>query len=487
MTSLLSHKKRTSAFFPGIGLLSIGALLMLVGGCAVGPNYQRPVTDMPSDFRFARTNGANSLAAVPWQTVFQDPNLRELIGTALTNNYTLQQAIARVEQARYSVVATRSELFPQVGYAGDISRGKNALLNTPTTTERTTSSAALVVNAAWEIDLWGRIRRLTEAARARYLATEQARRGVTITLVGDIAASYYQLMGVDEELQIQRAATNAYAGSYRIFNDRRLNGVASKLETDRAAAALATAAAIIPDLESRIGTIENRINILIGRPPGPIARSSMTNQAQPELQIPVGLPSELLRRRPDVQASEQALVAANAEVGVSVANFFPRLGLTAFLGKVSPELSAFTGGAANAWNIGANLAGPLFQGGRLYAEYKGSKAGYQEVQAGYRQTVITAFQEVSDSLIIRQKLSEALVYDRQGVEALTSAVGLATDRYVNGNASYFEVLQAQQELYPAQRAEAQTRAGEWIAFVQLYKALGGGWEPAEEQAMAGAK
>jgi len=470
-----------------IAVLGLAVVLLLTAGCAVGPNYKRPVTDTPSEIRFARTNGQQSLAAVPWRMVFQDPPLQELIASALTNNYTLQQAIARVEQARYSVVATRSELFPQIGYAGDISRGKNSLLNTPTTTERTSSSAAAVLNAAWEIDLWGRIRRLTEAARARYLATDEARRGVTITLVSDIAASYYQLLGLDEELQIQRAATNAYAGSYRIFNDRRLNGVASKLETDRAAAALATAAATIPALESQIGATENRLNILIGRPPGPVTRSSLTNQPQAQLEIPVGLPSELLRRRPDVLASEQSLVAANAEIGANVANFFPRLGLTAFLGKVSPELSAFTGGAANAWNIGANLVGPLFQGGRLYAEYKGSKAAYVEAEAGYRQTVITAFQEVSDSLIVRQKLAESLVFDRQAVEALTSSVGLATDRYVNGNASYFEVLQAQQELYPAQSVEVRARAGEWIAVVQLYRALGGGWDAAEEGAMAGAK
>jgi len=452
------------------------ACALLVGGCLVGPEYRRPTTETPADFRFSSGPGTNSLAELPWRSVFQDAPLQELISTALNDNYTLQQAFARVEQARYSAMATRSQFFPQIGYGGDIGRGKNALFNTAAVNPSTVSSAAATLNATWEFDLWGRIHRLSEAARARYFATDEARRGVTITLIGDVAGAYYQLLDLDQELQIQIAATNAYAGSFRIFNDRRLNGVASKLETDRAAAALANAAALIPDLESQIAATENRINVLLGHVPGPITRSSLTNQAPGQTDIPVGLPSELLRRRPDIVAGEHLLVAANADIGVSVANFFPRLGLTTFWGQVSPELSAFTSGAATAWSVGGSLAGPLFQGGRLKAEYKGAGAKFDEAEAAYRQTIITAFQEVSDSLIVRRKLSEARVYNQQAVEALTSAVGLATDRYVNGNASYFEVLQAQQELYPAERAQVQTQAGELIALVQLYKALGGGWE-----------
>jgi multidrug efflux system outer membrane protein len=286
---------------------------------------------------------------------------------------------------------------------------------------------------------------------------------------------------------IQRAATNAYAGSYRIFDDRRINGVASRLETDRAAASLANAAAVIPQLELQIATTENQINVLLGRNPGPIPRASLAEQPPFPAEIPAGLPSTLLQRRPDILQSEQSLIAANANIGVSVANFFPQIGLTTFFGKVSPELSAFSSGSATAWNIGATAAGPLFHGGALRAEYRAAKARFDEAKAAYEQTVVSAFQEVSNDLISRQKFVEALVYDAQAVAALTSSVQVATERYLNGKSSYYEVLQAQQELYPTQRAQVQTQVSELISIVQLYRALGGGWEAPVEHAEAGKK
>jgi multidrug efflux system outer membrane protein len=453
-------------------------LLALAGGCALGPNYKRPAVNAPENFRFALSQTTNSFADLPWWETFKDPVLQGLIRTALSNNYNLKQAVARVEQARNQVVVARSPLFPQINYAGDIGRGRNALFNQPNTLEgQTFSSAQVTLNAFWEIDFWGRIRRLSQAAQAQYLATDEGRRGVIITLVGDVATAYFQLLDLDQELQIQRAATNAYAITYRIFSDRKINGVASKLETDRAAAALADAAALIPQLELQIATTENRLNVLLGRNPDPIPRDSLASHPQPGPQIPAGLPSELLRRRPDVLASEQLLIAANADIGVSVADFFPRIGLTTFVGKVSPELSAFTAGSANAWNVGGNMMGPLFQGGRLRAQYRGAKAKFDEAKAAYQQSLLIAFREVSDALISRQKLAEARVYDEQAVVALTESVQLATQRYLTGKSSYFEVLQAQQELYPAQRAQVQALTGELISVVQLYRALGGGWQP----------
>jgi multidrug efflux system outer membrane protein len=458
--------------------------LALISGCAVGPNYKHPVVDTPPDFRFATSQTTNSLGDLPWWEVFKDPALQDLIRAALTNNYDLKQAVARVEQSRQQVAVARSQLFPQIGYGGDVGRGKNALLNTPVVNNNTTTSVFVGANALWEIDFWGRIRRLTEAARATYLASDEARRGVTITLVSDVATAYFLLIDLDEELQIQRAATNAYAGSYRIFNDRRINGVASRLETDRAAAALANAAAEIPQLEVQIATTENQINVLLGRNPGPVSRGSLANQPPVPVDIPAGLPSGLLQRRPDILASEQLVVAANANIGASLANFFPQIGLTTFFGKVSPELSAFSSGSANAWNVGATVAGPLFQGGQLKAQYRASKARFDEAKAAYEQTVVAAFQEVSSTLISKQKLAEAGVYDAQAVAALTSSVVLATERYLNGKSSYFEVLQAQQELYPTQRAQIQTQANELISVVQLYRALGGGWQSQDEQHQA---
>ncbi|MDD5139483.1 MAG: efflux transporter outer membrane subunit [Verrucomicrobiales bacterium] len=463
--------------FQCLGLLVVVAAL---AGCAVGPNYKRPVVQSPANFRFDETKTTNSLGDLPWWRVFQDPMLQNLIGTAITNNYNLKQAVARVEQAHNQAAAANSAFYPQIGYGGDVGRGRNALYNTPSPSPNspTLSSAQLTLSAAWEIDLWGRIRRSSEAARAQYLATDEARRGVMITLVSDVATTYFQLLQLDQELAIEREATNAYAGSFRIFNDRLTNGVASKLETDRAAAALANAAASIPQLEQQIASTENQLNVLLGRNPGSVERGSLTNQPLLTPEVPAGLPSELLRRRPDVLQAEESLIAANANVGVSVANFFPQIGLTTFLGRASPELSSFTSGAGNFWDLGGTMSGPVFQGGKLRAGYRAAKAQFDEAKAAYQQNVLTAFAEVSNALIARQKLAEVYVYNGQAVVALAESVELATQRYLNGKSSYYEVLQAQQELYPTQRAQVQTQVGELNAVVQLYKALGGGWQEA---------
>jgi len=455
----------------------IGLACLQLLGCALGPDYHAPKVAAPGDFRFATDSATNSFADLAWWEVFKDPALLQLMQMAVTNSPDLRQAMARVEQARNLAAVARAPLFPQIGYGGAAGRGRNALFNTPAGLNGATESYAQAnLNAFWEIDLWGRIRRLSEAARAEYLATEEARRGITTALVSEVATAYFQLLQFDEELSIQRAATNAYTASYRLFEDRLNNGAASKLETDRAAAALANAVSIIPRLELNVATTENRLNVLLGRNPGPIARSALTNQTLIIPEIPAGLPSDLLRRRPDLLASEQLLMAANANVGANLANFFPHLGLTTFIGKVSPELSAFTAGSANMWNAGASLAGPLFQGGQLRAQYRGAKARFDEATAAYEQSVLIALQEVSDALITRQKLGEARLANEQAATALASSVDLATQRYLGGRSSYFEVLQAQQELYPTQRAEAQAQVGELIAIIQLYKALGGGWQ-----------
>jgi len=457
--------------------MAVAVALAIFGGCAVGPNYKRPAVDTPPAYRFTPTEGTNSLGDLPWWQVFKDSVLQDLIHTALTNNYDLKQAVARVEQARQQAIVARAPLFPQIGYGGDIGRGRNAVVNSPSPVNGSTASSAQInLNLVWEIDFWGRIRRLSEEGRAQYLATEESRRAVTTTLVSDVATAYFQLLDLDLELEIQHAATNAYADTYRIFNERRINGVASRLETDRATASLANAAAVIPDLERQRAATENQLSVLLGRNPGPIVRNSLTNQTQVAPEIPAGLPSDLLQRRPDVLAAEQSLIAANASIGANLANFFPQIGLTTFMGRVSPELSSFTAGSANMWNVGGTLTGPIFQGGQLRAQYRAAKARFDEAKAAYQQSVLTALQEVSDALVSKQKYAEARLYDDQAVAALTSSVELATERYLNGKSSYYEVLQAQQELYPAQRAQAQTQVSELISVVQLYKALGGGWQ-----------
>jgi outer membrane protein, multidrug efflux system len=461
-----------------IHIINLAFVLVLAfAGCAVGPKYHRPSVEVPSEFRFAANQSTNSFADLPWWEVFKDPTLSHLIRTAVTNNHDLRQAVARVERARNMAAVARAPLFPKIGYGGGVGRGRNALFNSPFPLMGDTGSSAQVnLNAFWEVDLWGRIRRMSEASRAEYLATDNARRGVTIALVSEVAIAYFRLLQLDEELAIQRAATNAFTGSYQLFSGRLDNGAASKLETERTVAALANAASILPQLELGIANTENQICVLLGRNPGPIARNAITNQPLEVPDIPVGLPSELLRRRPDVLASEQRLIAANATIGASLANFFPQIGLTTFIGKVSPELSAFTAGSANAWNAGASLAGPLLQGGQLRAQYRGSKARFEEAKAAYEQNILTALQEVSDALMARQKLAETRVYSEKAATALASSVDLATQRYESGRSSYYEMLQAQQELYPTQRAQVQARVGELIAVVQLYKALGGGWQ-----------
>jgi outer membrane protein, multidrug efflux system len=465
--------------------LPVCVALLLLGGCAVGPDYKRPRVEAPATYRSAELQGTNSLGNLPWWQVFKDPALQELIHTALTNNYDLKQAVARVEQAREAAVVARAPLFPQIGYGGDIGRGRNSTINTPSALNGVTQSSAQAnLNLVWEIDFWGRIRRLSEAARAQYLATEDARRAVTIILVSDVATAYFQLLELDRELEIQQAATNAYTGTYRIFNERRINGVASRLETERAAAALANAEAIIPQLELQRASTENQLSVLLGRPPGAITRSSLAKQPQDVPLIPAGLPSDLLQRRPDVLAAEQSLIAANASIGANLANFFPQIGLTTFMGKVSPELSAFTAGSANMWNVGGSLAGPLFQGGQLRAQYRAAKAKFDEAKAAYQQSVLKACQEVSDALVSKQKFAEARVYDERAVIALSASVELATERYLNGKSSYYEVLQALQELYPAQRAQVQTQVSEMVSIVQLYRALGGGWSALESPGLA---
>jgi multidrug efflux system outer membrane protein len=467
----------------GFGFLVIA--FALLAGCAVGPNYKRLAIETPGTYRFAPGEGTNSLGELYWWQVFKDPVLQDLIHTSITNNYDLKQAVARVEQARQQAVVAHAPLFPQIGYDGAIGRGRNAVGNTLFSTGgTTTSSAAASLSLFWEIDFWGRIRRLSEAARAQYLATEEARRAVIATLVSSVATAYFQLLDLDQELAIQRAATNAYTGTLRIFSDRLTNGVASKLETDRAAAELADAAAVIPQLELQRAVTEDQPSTLLGRNPGPITRNSLANGPQLAPEIPAGLPSDLLERRPDVRGAEQSLIAASAGIGANLANFFPQIGLTTFLGKVSPELSAFTAGSANAWNVGGTVAGPIFQGGQLRAQYRAAKAKFNEAEAAYQQSVLTAFQEVSDALVSKQKSAETRVYDEQAVTFLASSVEVATERYLTGKSSYFEVLQAQQELYPAQRAQVQMQVGELIAVVQLYKALGGGWEEIEHSPLA---
>lgn len=453
------------------------AVLLQLAGCSLGPRYHRPDTHAPAAFRGEASASTNSFADLPWWQVFHDDTLQALIRTALTNNFDVRIAATRVEQARAVAAQARSQFFPLVGYSAEAGRGKNSFPGGGAFPGRATASLFEgYLDASWEIDLWGRIRRLNESARAQFFAAEEARRAVTVSLIAQLAQDYFQLLALDRELTIAQAATNSYGQSLKLFNQRLTGGVASKLETSSAEALLAAAAANMPDLERQIALVENQINLLLGQNPGPIARAGTSFEEQTTPDIPAGLPSALLERRPDVREAEQNLRSANAQIGVVEAEMLPQLSLTALFGRVSPELSALTGGGATAWSVGAGLAGPLFQGGRLMAQYRQAKAARDEAALQYQATVLNAFHEVAGALITRDKLTEARAQQARAVAAYEEASKIALERYRHGQSSYYEVLQAQQLLFPAANTLVQTHLNQLTAVVQLYRALGGGWQ-----------
>jgi multidrug efflux system outer membrane protein len=330
-------------------------------------------------------------------------------------------------------------------------------------------------NVSWEIDLFGRIRRLNESARAQFFASEEARRDVTALLVSDVAQAYFQLLALDEELRIAEESTNSFGQSLKIFSERYRGGVASKLEVSSAEALMASAATSALDLQRQIVAQENLICVLLGVNPGPVARGRpLLAEALPP-EVPPGLPSALLERRPDIRQAEASLRSANALVGVAKADFFPRLTLTGLLGQTSPELSTFTAGANNAWSIAAGLTGPIFEGGLLKAQYRAARAAWDETRLEYQSTLLTAFREVADALASRQQFAAERLEQTRAVTAYQEAVKLVNERYAQGHASYYEVLQEQQLLFPAENTLTQIQLNQLLAVVHLYRALGGGW------------
>jgi multidrug efflux system outer membrane protein len=317
---------------------------------------------------------------------------------------------------------------------------------------------------------------MNEAARANFMATQEGRRAVQISVVSAVAAAYFELLELDEQRAIAERTKDSYQRMLKLFTDQHSGGLASRLQVTRAELALRTVTAMIPEIERHIALKENEINTLLGRNPGPVARTAtLLAQALP-VEIPVGLPSSLLERRPDVRAAEQGVRGANAEIGVAIGDFLPRIGLTTFYGGTSTEFDNLLKSEANVWSAAANLAGPIFTGGRLTGRYRQSKAAWEEARLRYQQTTLAAFREVSDALISRRQLEEERVEQSLAVAAGREAVELATSRYQEGKASYYEVLEAQQQLYPAENALSRIEVARRLAVVQLYRALGGGWD-----------
>ena len=461
----------------GYWMLPFVVWTLFLTGCAVGPNYKRPSINAPETFRGETEISTNSFASLPWWQVFHDETLQNLIRTALTNNYDLRIAITRVEQARAMAAQARAGFFPQINYAATAARGKNVGGgNTPSPTGTIGNVFAADVNASWEIDLWGRIRRLNESARAQFLASEEVRRDVMISLIAQVAQNYFQLLALDQQLAIARQSTNSFGQSLKIFNQRLQGGVASILETSSAEALMDASAATIPELEQQIALQENQLSVLLGQNPGAILRGNTSLKKQMPPEVPAGLPSILLERRPDIREAEQQLRSANAEVGVAEANFFPQLNLTGLFGEVSPELSAFTSGGDVAWGVAAGLTGPLFHGGQLRAQYAQARAVRDQFALQYQASVLNAFEEISDALVSREKSASAHLQQSRAVESYKVAVKISMERYRMGSADYYEVLQEQQLLFPAENTLVQFQLNQLVAVVQLYRALGGGWQ-----------
>ena len=454
------------------------ASLGLVAGCRVGPNYHRPVVKSPTAFRDLSENAqvqaqAASYADLPWWQVFQDPQLEELIRTALKQNYDLQLATERINSARAQVIVTRSNLFPQVQGNGNFAGGKESNFQTKF------NFLTLTADAAFQLDFFGRLRRATEASRAQLLATEDARQTVILTLVSDVASAYFALLQLDLQLQITRNTVAAQEASVKLTNLRIEHGVATKLDVLQAQQVLDSANAQIPDLERQIAQEENAISILLGNYPQAVPRGrSLVEQSLPP-EVPPGLPSSLIERRPDIREAEQILVAANAEVGVAKAQFFPQISLTGSGGGAFGRSSAFSGlmsSQIGTWSYGAQVGQPIFTGGALRGNLRLAKSQHQQALISYQQAIQRAFGDVSDAIIAYQKFHQLRVRREDSVVDLQESVRLSNMRYKGGTTTYLEVLDGQRSLFSAELTLAQARGTEYQSLVQLYRALGGGWK-----------
>jgi multidrug efflux system outer membrane protein len=451
-------------------LLTTAAL----AGCkTVGPNYQRPPVSIPDQFYGANgTPSAASLADAPWFDVFGDPTLRALIDEAVRNGYDARIAAARVEEARARFGIVHADRYPSVGYEVNPTRQRVAGQGT----------TILIAGAGitWEADLWGRIRRQNEAGLASYLASEEGRRAAILALTSDVATAYFDLRELDAELDIAQRSTKAFQETYDLFDRQLKGGTASGLETSRAEALLANETANVPLIEQQIVAQENRINFLLGRVPGPITRGAPLSDLPVPATVPAGLPAALLLRRPDLRAAEQQLIAANANIGVAEAAFYPTLTLTGLLGGQSSDLANIVGHGI-AWSIGADLLGPIFNAGRLRNQQRVAVAQFEEARLQYEQDVTDALGEVSTSIVAMDRLAAAEHERERALRANQEAVRLVNLRYASGLSAYFEVLDAMEQLDTAENNVASTRRDRLVALVQFYRALGGGWqaEPAK--------
>jgi len=457
--------------------------LALLGGCAVGPNYQRPAMDTPASFRTAGSDtndlsGTLSVGSLGWWQVIHDPQLQSYIAEALTNSWDIQIAAARVLQAEASAQVTRSQFMPTVGAGADWTTARSSqrgpLGEMPDPQYNTANVYGAM--AGYELDLWGRIRRANEAARAQLLATEAAQQTVRQTLVAQIAASYLSLLELDHELEIAQRTYSVRTNSLTLTTARQEGGVASMQDVYQAQILVASAEASIADIHRRVEQQENDLSILLGRNPGSPQRGEAFLQHNFDNTVPPGLPADLIDRRPDIRTAEQQLVAANADVGQAKAAFFPKVTLTGLYGYQSVGLSDLFTSAARTWQFGPSITVPLFTGGALRGNLKVARARFDEAVAQYQRTVQNSFREVSDGLIAYQRTREFRARQEENTQAHRNATSLANVRYEGGVTSYLEVLYSEQELFTAELTLAQARLNELLSVIYLYRSLGGGWQ-----------
>jgi len=470
-------------FFPRLHMqLAFMSVLLFTGCATLGPEYEKPEIETPVTFRFEPKVVAET-ANTEWWRQFGDPVLDQLIESALVNNYSVQIAAANVDRALGVVTQTRSALYPQVGYgaSGEELRSPETGLTTliPNLPNPQETYQALL-SASWELDLWGRIRSLSEVAQADMLSTEEARRGVILTLVSSVASSYLTLRGLDEQLAVSQRTLVTYGESVSLYKLQRKYGQASQMSVAQAQSQYETAATEIPQIESQIAQVENVLSVLIGRNPGPIPRGKSISELVPPV-APSGLPSTLLERRPDLLQAEQNLIAANAQIGAAKALYFPTISLTGDYGSVSSSLSDLFEGSTRTWNYAGQIVGPIFTFGAVSGQVAQAEAGQRAALASYKLAVQNAFADIDNALVVNLKIGEQLVAQERLVLALTDYERLAKLQYDGGYVPYSTVLQAQQSLFPAELGLAALRASVLTSSSNIYKAMGGGWIDAADK------
>ena len=457
-------------------ILTLTGTVILLSACAIGPRWQEPNMPVPAEFRGASIS-ESTMADLPWQVVLSDPDLQSLLRDVFNHNRNLEAMQHNVNAARHYVTVQAAPLFPWLGYGAGASKGMNnsggsAVVHTSSTT---TNPGSASLSASWELDIWGNTRKRVESAKAQAEAAEEDFNNMRISLMKSVACGYLQLIMLDEQLVIAKNAMQSYSESLDLFNNRLKGGIGTSQQTAAAQASLSSAAAQVPQLESQIAALENTLSTLAGRMPGPIPRSRTLDDYVNASDVAPGIPAHVLARRPDIRSKELAMRAANADIGVAITNFFPQISLTGAMGYASADLRHAIIGHRTGWGVQANVTGPLFRGGQLVGDYKIKKEAFMAAKADYEQTVLNAMSEISSTLTERRKFKDALANQEKAVEAYQEYVRLAKELYTQGLSNYYEVLTAQQGLFPAQAQLATMRYQYAACIPTLYTQLGGGW------------